>query len=488
MNYEQTLRLMLERGFILPSSEIYPDALAGFWDYGPLGVALKNRYIEVWRRYLVRRDGMIEIDGCQIMPRSVFVASGHLEGFEDPIVSCTKCNLILRADRLIQEKTGKIIPERLPNEELDALIASNNIVCPSCGSKLGSVRRFNMMFKVSVGPSGDEAYLRPETCQSIFVDFPRLFKVMRCKLPVAFAQYGKSFRNEISPRQSLMRLREFYQAEIEVFFNPEKANEFEKFEEVKSEVLRLAMKDEEVEELTAAEAVEKGYIPNKLIAYYLALLQQFYRVVGLDMKRTRFRRLGEDEKAFYATSAFDFEVETSLGWVELVACNHRGDYDLSGHARVSKEDMRVLDGDKDVLPNVFELSMGVDRSIYAIVEHSLTVEGERTVMRLKPYLAPIQVGVFPLVTKDGLPEVAKRVYSKLRLSFDTFYDESGSIGRRYRRMDEIGTPFCITVDYQTLQDNTVTIRDRDTMAQERVKISELEQILHQRIYSYPELT
>ena len=188
MNYEQTLRLMLERGFLLPSSEIYPDALAGFWDYGPLGVALKNRYIEVWRRYLVRRDGMIEIDGCQIMPRSVFVASGHLEGFEDPIVRCTKCNLTLRADRLIQEKTGKIVPERLPNEELDALIASNNIVCPSCGAKLGSVRRFNMMFRVSVGPSGDEAYLRPETCQSIFVDFPRLFKVMRCKLPVAFAQ------------------------------------------------------------------------------------------------------------------------------------------------------------------------------------------------------------------------------------------------------------------------------------------------------------
>jgi len=485
MNYEQTLRLMLERGFLLPSSEIYPDALAGFWDYGPLGVALKNRYIEVWRRYLVRRDGMIEIDGCQIMPKSVFVASGHLEGFEDPIVSCTKCNATLRADRLIQEKTGRIVPERLPNEELDALIASNNIVCPSCGAKLGNVRRFNMMFRVSVGPSGDEAYLRPETCQSVFVDFPRLFKVMRCKLPIAFAQYGKSFRNEISPRQSLMRLREFYQAEIEVFFNPDKANEFEKFDEVKSEVLRLAIKGEEVEELTAAEAFEKGYLPNKLIAYYLAILQQFYRYVGLDMKRTRFRKLGDDERAFYATSAFDFEVETSLGWVELVACNHRGDYDLSGHSRVSKKNMMVLDGDKDVLPNVFELSMGVDRSIYAIVEHSLTVEGERTVMRLKPYLAPIQVGVFPLVTKDGLPEVARQIYSKLKLSFDAFYDESGSIGRRYRRMDEVGTPICVTVDYQTLQDNTVTIRDRDTMAQERVKITELDQILYQRIYSYP---
>lgn len=485
MNYEQVIRLMLERGFLMPSSEIYPDALAGFWDYGPLGVALKNKYVELWRRYLVRRDNMVEIDGCQILPKSVFVASGHLEGFEDPIVSCTKCNLTIRADRLIQEKTGKIVPERLPNTELDLLISSNNIFCPSCGGRFGSVRRFNMMFKLSVGPSGEEAYLRPETCQSIFVDFPRLFKVMRCRLPVAFAQYGKSFRNEISPRQSLMRLREFYQAEIEVFFNPDKADEFDKFNEVKCEVLRLALEGDEVEEITSAEAVEEGYIPNKLVAYYLTILQQFYRYAGLDVRRSRFRKLGDDEKAFYASSAFDFEVETSLGWVELVACNHRGDYDLSGHSRVSKKDMAVLDGDKDVLPNVFELSMGVDRSIYAIVEHSLSVEGERTVMRLKPYIAPVQVGVFPLVTRDGLPEVAKQIYSRIKLEFDAFYDESGSIGRRYRRMDEIGTPLCITVDYQTLEDNTVTIRDRDTMAQDRVKISELELELRRRIYSYP---
>ncbi len=485
MNYEEIIRLMLERGFLLPSSEIYSDALAGFWDYGPMGVALKNKYVEIWRRYLVRRDNMVEIDGCQIMPKSVFVASGHLAGFEDPIVSCTKCNLTLRADRLIQEKTGKIIPERIPNSELDHLILSKDIRCPSCGGNFGSVRRFNMMFKVDVGPSGEEAYLRPETCQSIFVDFPRLFKVMRCKLPIAFAQYGKSFRNEISPRQSILRLREFYQAEIEVFFNPHKADEFEKFDAVKSEVLRLALEDGCVEEITAAEALEKGYLPNRLIAYYLTILQQFYRYAGLDVKRSRFRRLSDVEKAFYACSAFDFEVETSLGWVELVACNHRGDYDLSGHSKASKKDMTVLDGDRAVLPNIFELSMGVDRSIYAIIEHSLAVEGGRTVMRLKPYLAPIQVGVFPLVTRGGLPEVAKQIYSKIKLSFDAFYDESGSIGRRYRRMDEIGTPLCITVDYQTLEDSTVTIRDRDTMTQDRVRISELEQELHRRIYTYP---
>ncbi len=485
MDYEQTIRLMLERGFLLPSAEIYHDAQAGFWDYGPLGVALKNRYIELWRRYLVRRDGMIEIDGCQVMPKSVFIASGHLESFEDPIVSCTKCGLTLRADRLIQEKTGRIIPERLPNSDLEGLIVSNNILCPSCQGRFGGVRKFNMMFKVSVGPSSEEAYLRPETCQSIFVDFPRLFKVMRCKLPVAFAQYGKSFRNEVSPRQSLMRLREFYQAEIEVFFNPDRADDFERFEEVKHEVLRLVLDEECIEEATTAEAVEKGYLPNRLIAYYLTVLQQFYQHAGLDTSRTRFRRLRDNEKAFYAKAAFDYEVETSLGWIELVACNHRGDYDLSGHARVSKERMDVLDEDRAVLPNIFELSMGVDRSIYSIVEHSLTLDGDRRVMRLKPYLAPIQVGVFPLVNKDGLQERARELYSKLRLDFDAFYDESGSIGRRYRRMDEVGTPICITVDYQTLEDDTVTLRDRDTMTQIRVNTSDLTRELRSRIYTYP---
>ena len=469
------MRLCLERGFLAPSCEIYSDAQAGFWEYGPLGVSLKNKYIELWRRELVRKDGMFEIDGSQVMSKSVFVASGHLESFSDPIVSCKKCGSIFRADKLISERLNMLVPERMPNEKLDELIEENGIRCPSCGGEFGKVSRFNMMFELGIGPSRTPAYLRPETCQSIFVDFPRFYKVLRGKLPIAFAQYGKSFRNEISPRQGLMRLREFYQAEIEVFFNKNRADEFEKFDRVKDEELILVDKDEV--ELTCQQAYSKGYVPNKLIAYYLGLLHEFYGKTGIDMKRSRFRKLPEDEKAFYAGIAFDFEVETSLGWIELVACNYRTDYDLSRHEKLSGEDMAVLDGEERVIPHVFELSMGVDRSLYCILEHSMSREGERDVLKLKPYLAPIQVGVFPLMRRDGLDLKAKEVYERLKLDFDAFYDESGSIGRRYRRMDEIGTPVCITIDYQTLKDDTVTLRDRDTMEQVRVPIARLKEEL-----------
>jgi len=472
MRYEDVMRLALERGFYAPSCEIYSDAPAGFWDYGPLGVALRNRFIDLWRRELIRRDDMIEIDGSQIMSKSVFVASGHLESFADPIVSCMKCRLTLRVDRLISEKTGKIIPERMAVEDYDRLLKEHDVRCPRCGGGLGGVSMFNMMFKVRVGAGGEDAYLRPETCQSIFVDFPRLFKVMRGKLPFPVAQFGKSFRNEISPRQSLIRLREFYQAEIEVFFNPKYAIDAQKFEEVRDYRLKLAL-GEGVEEVSCIDAVERGLIPNRLISYYLALIQQFYEKAGVDMGRFRVRRLGEEEKAFYAETAFDVEVETSLGWIELVACNYRTDYDLKGHSRVSKEDMEVMDGGEKIIPHVFELSMGVDRSIYCIMEHAYHREDGRDVLKLKPALAPIQVGVFPLVNRDELPRKAREIYNSLKKDFQAFYDESGSIGRRYRRQDEIGVPVCVTVDYDTLRDDTVTLRDRDSMKQIRIDIPKL---------------
>ncbi|MCX8192055.1 MAG: glycine--tRNA ligase, partial [Nitrososphaerales archaeon] len=427
MNYEEVLRLSLERGFFMPSCEIYSDAPAGFWDYGPLGVNLRNRFIELWRRELVRRDGMIEIDGAQIMPKSVFVASGHLKSFADPIVSCKKCNTILRVDRFIAENLGKIIPERLVDEEFDKLIDQYGLRCPNCNGEFSKTRRFNMMFKLGIGPAEDEAYLRPETCQTIFTDFPRLFRVMRGKLPLGFAQFGKSFRNEISPRQSLIRLREFYQAEIEVFFNPKKADDFEKFDEVRDYQLRL-FKDGEVKKITCQEALEDNLTPNKLITYYLALIQQFYDKTGIDMERSRFRALSEDERAFYAEVAYDFEVNTSLGWIELVACNYRTDYDLKGHSKISGKDMRVMDDGEKIIPHVFELSMGVDRSIYCILEHNLKKDGERLLLSLKPYLAPIQVSVFPLVNRDSLPEKAKSIYRMIKSEFDAFYDDSGSIG------------------------------------------------------------
>lgn len=483
-DYEKVMKLALERGFYFPSCEIYADAPAGFWEYGPTGVSIKNKFIDLWRRELVRRDGMMEVDGCQIMSKSVFVASGHIGNFTDPIVKCTKCNSIFRADRFIEERTGQRVPERLSNEDINALLKNNNLKCPNCKGDFGPVSRFNMMFRVGIGPAGEEAYLRPETCQSIFVDFSRVFKTMRGRLPLGVAQIGKSFRNEIAPRQSLLRLREFYQAEIEVFCNPKRLDDVPRFEEVKDTTLRIFKDgDGAVTAVSAGEAVAKGLIPNKLVAYYLALLTEFYEKTGIDVSRSRFRRLSDEEKAFYAAVAFDFEVETSTGWLELVACNYRSDYDLKGHAETSKEKLEVVDpaDQQKVLPHVFELSMGIDRSLYTMLEHSYYEEPAkdetRTVLRLRPYLAPVLVGILPLMTKDGLGEKARSIHSALKRDFDTFYDESGSIGRRYRRLEEAGAPFAITVDQTTMQDDTVTVRYRDSMQQERVKVPDLAQFL-----------
>ncbi|MEM3474614.1 MAG: glycine--tRNA ligase [Nitrososphaerota archaeon] len=480
--YNEIVRLALERNFFFPSSEIYSDAPAGFYEYGPLAVSMKNKYIEIWRRELIRRDEMVEIDGSQIMPKSVFIASGHLESFTDPITRCTSCNAIFRADKLLEEILGFSVPERLATEEMGKLISEHNVACPKCKGKLDKVSKFNMMFKVNVGVSGDECYLRPETCQSIFVDFLRIYKTMRKKLPFAIAQYGKSFRNEISPRQSLIRLREFYQAEIEVFFNPKKANDLPKAREYENYVLRLKpLEKDEVIKVSCKESVETGLISSMLVAYYLALIQRFYQIVGIDMERFRLRQLSDDERAFYAKEAWDVEVLTSIGWIELVACNNRTDYDLSGHSRVSGQDLSVYDDGEKIIPHVFELSMGVDRSLFCILEHSYTKESDRTLLKLPPMLAPIQVAVFPLVTKDGLDKKAMEVYEALKLDFDAIYDDSGSIGRRYRRQDEIGTPFCVTIDYQTMENETVTVRDRDTMNQERVPIRDLKRYLMEKL-------
>ena len=482
MSYEEVMKLALERGFYFPSCEVYSDASAGFWEYGPSGVGLKNKFLELWRRELIRRDGMMEIDGSQIMSKSVFEASGHLGNFADPIIKCTKCNSTYRADRIIAEITNIEIPENADLNEFDNAILKNKIKCPKCKGDFGTTTKFNMMFKVGVGPQEEEAYLRPETCQSIFVDFPRLFKTMRGKLPLGIAQVGKSFRNEIAPRQSLLRLREFYQAEIEVFCNPGRLNEVEKFAEVENTVIRVQT-DAEPVSMTCKEALETGTVPNKFVAYYLGILTEFYEKTGIDISKSRFRKLGDKEKAFYAEVAFDFEVKTTIGWLELVACNYRADYDLSSHAKMSKEKFEVMDNDEKVLPHVFEISMGIDRSLYTILEHSLKndQEHERMVLSLKPYLSPIHVGILSLVKKDGLKEKTDEIFLNIKRKFDAFLDHSGAIGRRYRRLDEIGAPFAITVDHQTLEDNTVTIRKRDSMEQSRINISEIDSILFESV-------
>ena len=484
INYDKVMELSLERGFYFPSSNIYSDSPAGFWEYGPNGLNLKNNFIQLWRKFLVRRDGMIEIDGSQIMSKNVFLASGHIQNFSDPIVKCKKCGNTLRADKYIYEQVKIEVPERLENEKIDQIMLEHGLKCSKCKSDFDKTTRFNMMFKVGIGPNQDEAYLRPETCQTIFVDFPRLFKIMRGKFPFGVAQIGKSFRNEIAPRQSLLRLREFYQAEIEVFCNPENLDNLERFEEVKDTKLRI-FDGKEIFEKTASQLLENEIIPNKLIAYYLSILALFYEQTGIDMNKHRFRQLDNDEKAFYATTAFDFEVETSVGWLELVACNYRSDYDLTQHSKISKQKFEVIDpsNQSKILPHIFELSMGIDRSIYSILEHNYNndLENDRVVLQFKSFLAPITLGIFPLVKKGEVERIAKKIYSDFKIEYNTIYDDSGSIGRRYRRLDEIGTPFIVTVDNETASDSSVTIRFRDDMSQKRVKINELKSLLENQL-------
>ncbi len=474
--YDELLRLALERGFFFPSAEIYNDAPAGFWEYGPTGLLMRNNFIRQWRRDIVRRDDMLEIDGSLILPKIVFEASGHLSSLVDPIVQCTRCGTRIRADKYISEKTGLQVDERLSSEEFQELISKYNLHCPKCGGDFGKPSKFNMMFRVGVGAEDADSYLRPETAQSIFVDFTRLSKTMRLKLPEGIAQVGKSFRNEIAPRQALIRLRELTQAEVEVFFNPNVDLDPSKFDQVKDVRMNVLVQaaGEDFRTVNAGDSA-KEFGGKQIIAYYFALLQQFYENCGFPQERTRFRELSAKDRAFYAASAFDFEVDTSLGWLELVACNYRTDYDLATHSKHSKKDFHVMDGDRGkVLPHVVELSLGVDRSIFALLDLFFIHEANRDVLRLLPNIAPYLAAVFPLVSKPELESKAATLYETLkREEFSTFYDDSGAIGRRYRRMDEIGTPFCITIDHQTAEVDSATLRERDSMAQSRVKLSEI---------------
>jgi glycyl-tRNA synthetase len=472
LSFEEVTRLAQQKGFFFKSADSYPNSPAGFVDYGPLGVATRNRLVELWRKVIVKEEGMIEIDGSQILPRAVFEASGHLASFTDPFVKCLKCGSVFRPDKLLEDKTKKPVPEKLGDKEYDELMESSGVRCLKCGSKLAGTGRFNMMFGVGVGPGQEEAYLRPETCQSIFVDFPLLFKTQRMKLPVGVAQVGRSFRNEIAPRQGLLRLRELNQAEVEVFFNPKNTDD-PRFEESLGEEAAFTLPGGEDVKTTFGEALGRGVVPSKLVGHYLARLLKFYAAAGIGREKMRYRVLSDEDRAFYSKTAYDLEVKLSGGWLELVACNYRGDHDLGRHAEVSGTDFTVLDGGEKVLPHVFELSMGVDRSLYAVLETSVRMEGERRVLGLKPYLAPFQACVFPLVNKDGLEEASQEVLEGLKDTLDVYYDDSGSIGRRYARADEAGVPFCVTVDYDTLKDQSATVRNRDTRQQERVALSGL---------------
>ncbi|RLG38235.1 MAG: glycine--tRNA ligase [Candidatus Alkanophagales archaeon] len=468
---EDVMELARRRGFIWAAFEIYGGA-SGFFDYGPLGTALKKKIETLWREFYTLGEGFYEIETTTLGIRPIFEASGHLECFMDKMVECKSCRGLFRADH---------VGER----------------CPDCGGELSGPQDFNLMFKTRIGAVSDdkarsEAFLRPETAQGMFVNFPRLLRFHRNKLPFGIIQVGRAYRNEISPRQGIIRLREFTLAEAEVFVLPHEKSKHPRFHEVESVTMRLKPNymDEELE-TTVKDAVERKIITHEYLGYHMARVQQFLEKIGIPLAKLRFRQHERDEMAHYAEDCWDAEfLSERFGWVEIVGVADRGDYDLRAHSLKAKADMSIpVTASKSekmeeesrslsVFPHVIEPSYGIDRIIYALLEssfHKEEVRGEvRRVLRLKTHVAPVEVAVLPLLNREPLVNKAREVFQMLRRHrIFAEFDASGSIGRRYRRQDEIGTPFCITIDYETLENDTVTIRDRDSMKQVRVSISEL---------------
>lgn len=471
------------RGFFWISNEIY-GGLSGFYDYAHLGTAIKRRWENTWRAFFLD-ENFYEIEPTDIMPEDVFKASGHIQSFVDPIVKCKKCGTTERADHIVEEELKETF-EGLSPKDLSALIKKHDIKCKKCKGELEEVGLLNMMFPVTIGSNGQNAYLRPETAQGAYVNFNQEFECLRKKLPLGLAIIGRAYRNEISPRNVLLRMREFSQAELQIFFNPDKINEHDNFKDVSSYkliVLSVAnRKTGKAQEISCKDALKKLGLPQFYV-YYMAKVQQFYLdVIKIPKDVFRFKELNEEERAFYNKYHWDIELNLSLGWKELAGVHYRTSHDLDGHKKTSKKDLSVFVDEKKFVPHVIELSFGVDRNILALLELFYAEEKERTIFRFPYSLAPYDVGVFPLVNKDKLPEIAKEVKKILReAGLAVFYDDSGSIGRRYRRMDEIGVGASITIDNQTMKDKTVTIRDRDSMKQIRVKKEKLCSVLKQLI-------
>jgi glycyl-tRNA synthetase len=421
---DKLVSLCKRRGYVYPSSEIYGGINAS-WDYGPLGVELKNNLkAEWWKAMTWARDDIEGIDAAILMHPRTWEASGHIEHFTDPLVDCKKCKKRFRTD----EASGP--------------------ACPACGGVLTEPRQFNLMFKTFMGPVEDDThtvYLRPETCQGIYVNFQNVLSASRQKPPFGIAQIGKAFRNEISPGHFIFRSREFEQMEMQFFVPVPEADSW--FEHWKTERMR----------------------------WLLGL--------GLRSENLRFREQSPQERAHYARRAVDIEYAFPFGWQEFEGIHNRSDYDLTRHGEFSGKDMAFFDDQKRerYCPYVIETSTGVERTMLAVLADAYNEEAERTVLRLCPRLAPYKAAVFPLVNRDGMPEAARDLAGSLRRRFKTFYDDGGSIGRRYRRQDEAGTPFCLTVDGQTLQDRTVTVRERDSMQQTRCKMEAVPELIAKRI-------
>ena len=453
---EEIVNLCKNRGYVYPGSEIY-GGLSNTWDYGPLGVEFKNNIKKAWMKKFVQENKYnVGLDAAILMNPETWVASGHIGGFSDPLIDCKECKTRHRADKLIEDWMKEHdcieVVDGWPDEKMIQYINENHIVCPECGKQnFTSIRKFNLMFKTYQGVTEDsksEIYLRPETAQGIFVNFKNVLRTTRRKLPMGIAQIGKSFRNEITPGNFTFRTREFEQMELEFFCKP--GTDLEWFQ------------------------------------YWRSFCENWLLSLGMKKENMRLRDHGKEELSFYSKGTTDIEFLFPFGWGELWGIADRTDYDLKQHAEHSKEDFTYLDqetGEK-FIPYCVEPSLGCDRVALAFLCNSYDeeeiAEGDtRIVLKLHPFLAPYKVAVLPLSKK--LSEKAEEIYEKLSKKFMCDYDEAGSIGKRYRREDEIGTPFCITIDFETENDNSVTIRDRDTMEQVRVKIDELEKWLEEKI-------
>jgi glycyl-tRNA synthetase len=475
------------KGFVFTNSEIY-GGMAGFFDYGPLGCELKKNLKDAWWKYHVHnRTDVVGIDGSIITHPKVWEASGHVANFEDLMLECSKCGEKLRADAFIEEKLS-IAADGLKAGELNTLVRDNKLVCPKCKSRFKEVEQFNLMFKTNVGPKTDKesaAYLRPETAQLIFADFKNVLETSRVKLPFGIAQMGKAFRNEIAPRNFLFRCREFEQMELEYFINPKDLNNCPYLDEVKDHEILIYSADMQTNAektegklMKMSDALSKGIIKTQWHAYWLAMEHKWFISLGATAASFRIRQHIDKEKSHYALDTWDLEYRFPFGWKELQGMANRTDFDLQQHIKHSKTDLSIFieEEKRRVVPYVVaEPSQGVDRAFLVFMFDAYNHDKERDniVLRLHPALAPIKIAVFPLVNKEGLPEKAQGIFNLLRKEWNCFYDTSGSIGRRYARQDENGTPFCITIDYDTLKDGTVTIRNRDDAAQKRVKIDQL---------------
>jgi glycyl-tRNA synthetase len=478
-----------KKGFVYPNSEIY-GGLSGFFDFGNLGVELNNNIKnEWWKTFVQSREDIVGIDGSIIAHPKVWQASGHVEGFIDLMLICLKCKERIRADQFIENEL-KIQVESLKPDDINKLIKKNNLKCPRCSSDFQEIKGFNLMFKINIGVTNNlVSYLRPETAQLIFTNFKLVVENARLKLPFGIAQIGKAFRNEISPRDFLFRCREFEQMEIEYFVHPDKYDDCPYIRRIlnyKFNVYSEEMqnKKQKAKLMTIKECLNKKIIKTKWHAYWLAIIHKWFIDLGANKNKFRVRQHLQNEKSHYALDTWDLEYEFPFGYKELLGIANRTNFDLRQHSKFSNTDLTLYDekSKKKIIPHVIaEPSIGVGRAFLVFMFDAYNYDKKRgnVVLNLHPKLTPYKAAVFSLVNK--LNKDAKKVYDGIKKEFNCYFDVSGSIGRRYARADEIGVPFAITYDFDSKKDKRVTIRDRNTTKQIRVKIEDLKETIRKLI-------